>query len=185
MKTRSSPKKTLVLDLDETLAHSSLRPDFPYERVLQLTIRGQTGSVFSGRRPFLHKFLQEAAQLFELVAFSASEEEYASALLDWIDPERLIKHRLFKSACTLAEGLPIKDLRVLGRNLSDVVIVDNSLYAFGLQLDNGIPIGSWYGDQADEELVRLLPALRILAEVPDAPAWLRKQLSLARLVLNN
>jgi len=38
----------------------------------------------------------------------------------------------------------IKDLRIFQNiKLSDILIVDNNIYAFGLHLANGIPIKSW------------------------------------------
>ena len=50
----------------------------------------------------------------------------------------------------------MKDLRIIeDRNLSDIVIVDNSIVAFGFQLDNGVPISSYLEGDKDEEIIYL------------------------------
>lgn len=38
----------------------------------------------------------------------------------------------------------IKDLRIINRNLSEVVLVDNAAYSYAFQLENGIPILPYY-----------------------------------------
>jgi len=178
------PSKTLVLDLDETLLHCSLKPDFPYQKELQVSIEGHTGKVYCGRRPSLQAFLEAMAPLFELIAFTASATEYANAVLDWADPHHLIKLRLSRPHCTVVEGVLVKDLRVLGRNLNEVVILENSVYAFGLQLENGVPVRSWQGAAEDCELEDLLPRLRVLAQTPDVQKSLEECLHLRRLILS-
>lgn len=177
--------KTLVLDLDETLLHSSLRPDFPYEKELQVTIEGHIGTLYCGRRPYLQAFLEALAPHFELVAFTASTTEYASAVLDWADPQHLIKHCLSRTHCRVAEGVLVKDLRVLGRDLSEVIILENSVYAFGMQLDNGVPVVSWQGAVDDCELSSLLPHLLVFAGSSDVRKSLDECLQLRRLILSS
>jgi RNA polymerase II subunit A small phosphatase-like protein len=49
----------------------------------------------------------------------------------------------------------VKDLSKLGRQMTDVIIVDNSPIAYMLQPENALPIISWYEDMTDRELPRL------------------------------
>lgn len=46
----------------------------------------------------------------------------------------------------------IKDLRVINRDLKDMVLVDNAAYSYAFQLDNGIPILPYYHGSQDYEL---------------------------------
>ena len=78
-------------------------------------------------------------------------------VLDYLDPEkRYIHHRLFREHCyATPEGMHIKDLRVLNREMSDMVLVDNAAYSYLHQLDNGIPIIPYYKGADDYELKAL------------------------------
>jgi len=66
------------------------------------------------------------------------------------------------------EGYYVKDLRVIrNRSLKDLVIVDNSVYSFAYQIDNGIPIIPFYDDPNDEEMVHLVYYLECLSQIDD------------------
>lgn len=102
--------------------------------------------------------------------FTASHQEYADALIDLIDPEgTLVNFRLYREHCfQTEEGIFIKDLRVIrNRDLKDLILVDNSVYSFGFQLNNGVPIIPYYNDPTDQELVYLAQYVLSLAQADD------------------
>jgi len=85
-------KKTLVLDLDETLVHSSFNEVDECDLVLPVEIDGSTCEVFVLKRPGVDKFLHEMAKHYELMIYTASLQKYADPLLDWLDPQNLIAY---------------------------------------------------------------------------------------------
>jgi|TARA_B110000091_G_C13662276_1_gene410114 CTD small phosphatase-like protein 2 len=139
--------------------------------------------VYVRKRPYFQQFLEHVSQRFEVIVFTASQQVYAETLLDILDPTgALIHHRLYRDACLCVDGNYLKDLTILGRDLSTTVLVDNSPHAFGYQIDNGIPIESWFDDVNDTELVKLSPFLDRLHNVKDVRSVLRQQFQLRAVV---
>ena len=89
-------------------------------------------------------------------------QEYADKILDHIDPERkIIKKRLYRTDCIQMDQYFVKDLDVfIDREKENIIIVDNSIISFAFDLDNGVPIQSFMGDEAeDKELLFLISFL--------------------------
>ncbi|KAJ7786830.1 HAD-like domain-containing protein [Mycena olivaceomarginata] len=155
--------KCLVLDLDETLLHSSRIYSQRYDFILVVKSR----TFYTMFRPGASDFLRKMSEMYEIVVFTASLRSYANPLLDRLDPHHVIHHRLFRDSCLSSNGGYIKDLSRLGRPLKDVIIVDNCPRAYVLHPNHAIPISSWYKDRLDTELLELSPFLVDLAKVDD------------------
>uniref|UniRef100_A0A671Y268 Mitochondrial import inner membrane translocase subunit TIM50 n=1 Tax=Sparus aurata TaxID=8175 RepID=A0A671Y268_SPAAU len=100
-------KKCVVIDLDETLVHSSFK--------------------------------------------------YADPVADLLDQWGVFRARLFRESCVFHRGNYVKDLSRLGRELSNVIIVDNSPASYIFHPENAVPVQSWFDDMNDTELLDLLP----------------------------
>jgi len=175
-----SDKKTLVLDLDETLVHSGFLPfSCPSDVVIKIELENEIHDIHVLVRPGVKEFLEKMSKKYEIVIFTASLAKYADPLLDIIDKQGYCPFRLFREHCTLINTAFVKDLKRLGRELKDIIIVDNSPISYALNPDNGLPILSWFEDKNDRELYNITPVLEFLSEVNDVREYIKK------IVVNN
>lgn len=156
-------KKCLILDLDETLVHSSFKYLKTADFVLPVEIDDQVHNVYVIKRPGVDEFLQKVGKLYEVVVFTASVSRYGNPLLDTLDIHKVIDHRLFREACYNYDGNYIKNLSQIGRPLSELIILDNSPASYIFHPQHAIPISSWFSDNHDNELLDILPLLEDLA----------------------
>ncbi len=198
---RYKNRRTLCLDMDDTLIlmlpdgsafpngmDDKLQPDTV---VVSRECPSERGLVYL--RPYLRTFLEAVNKMFEVVVFTAACKDYADQILDFIDPEnRLFHHRLYRDSCVECTPNPevtdakvyIKDLTLLGRDLSDVILVDNSLQCFAYQLDGGVLCNPYKGNPLDDELVSILEILTVVNRNPetDVSRIFRKMYGVSQIV---
>lgn len=105
------------------------------------------------------------SKYYEIVIFTAASQDYADFILDVLDSEKtFLSHRLYRQHTQYDDGVYVKDLSILGRDLSKTIIIDNIKENFERQERNGIEILSWTSDPHDRELDKLQIFLRGLYE---------------------
>lgn len=157
----------LVLDLDETLVHSSFTeiPGADFE--IPLEMQGETHTVYVKKRPGVDEFLKRVSEWYEIVVFTASLALYANPVMDLLDPQNLVQLRLYREHCVLVGGCYVKDIAKLGRDLKRTFIIDNSPLSYVLQPENAIPITAFYTDENDRELEKTLALLERAKHMKD------------------
>ena len=93
--------------------------------------------------------------------------------MDILDKDRVVSYRLFREHCTFYQGMYVKDLSEVGRDMRDLLIIDNSPTAYLFQPENALPISSWYEEKADRCLFDYIPFLKELSKVNDVRTILR------------
>ena len=177
-------KKTLILDLDETLIHSDLDLIYKdHETTLYFDseddeILGKNVPIPLILRPNLFEFLNYVYDKFELIIFTASHKNYADKIIDYIEKDkRYFSLRLYRQHCIFIKpGIYIKDLRIFkNRDLKNIILIDNSIFSFSNQLNNGILITSFYNDKEDDFLLSLKDYLEYLIEDCDDVRTINKE----------
>lgn len=156
---RSPPnlaQKTLVIDLDETLIHS-LAKGGRMSSGHMVEVKLNTAVGFGGaslgpqhpilyyvhKRPHCDEFLRKVCKWYNLIVFTASVQEYADPVIDWLEQERkYFSARYYRQHCTFRNGAYIKDLSSVEPDLSKVMILDNSPLSYifheGMNVANAV-----------------------------------------------
>ena len=197
---------TLILDMDETLIHyfyskveTGGEPKYGYfssdeeyglfNNYLLNNNENQNGNINNLNnqylkigmfllRPYAKQFLHELNKYYEIAIFTTGTKEYCDRILQLLDLDNnLVKYRLYKHHIALNYGnVNVKDLSLLGRDLSKTIIVDNLEENFRLQPDNGLPIITWKGDINDFSLKYLTTILKniVINKVQDVRKIVKK-----------
>lgn len=177
-------KKLLIFDLDETLVHCVTDNIKRADHAITVTLN--TGEQIAAGvyiRPYAVECLRELKEYYDLIVFTASEPSYANIVIDILDPDhKLFSARLFRKSCIKTDiGLYIKDLRVINCDLKSTLIVDNSIFSFAFQLDNGVPMIPFYDDKEDRIMLKIKDYLINLKDLEDVTTINRKIFSLTEL----
>ncbi|KAJ9100671.1 hypothetical protein QFC21_003716 [Naganishia friedmannii] len=190
--------KTLILDLDETLIHSTSRPmslqssgmgsgsgmmgiqlsglfsGGKHQRggggargeghVVEVVLGGRSTLYHVYKRPYVDHFLKKVSSWYTLVIFTASMQEYADPVIDWLDGGRgYFAKKLYREP----NGSYTKDLSLVEEDLSRVCFMDNSPVSYNWNKANALPIEGWTSDPNDEALLDALPILDSLRFTSD------------------
>jgi len=168
-------KKCLIIDLDETLVHSSFKQVHNADFIVPVEIDGIVHQVYVLKRPHVDEFLKRMGEIYECVLFTASLAKYADPVADLLDKWGVFRARLFREACVYYRGNYVKDLSRLGRDLNKVLILDNSPASYIFHPDNAVACQSWFDDAHDTELRDLIPYFERLAHVDSVYTILKQQ----------
>ena len=126
----SNKKYTLVLNLNKTLAF--------YNK----------GNVIL--RPGLISFLSMIKPYYELISFSSENDIITKSIIKEIElKEKIFDYNFGREHCVLCDNILVKDISLIGRDLSNILIVDDNENSFKLNDENGIKISKFEGYQGN------------------------------------
>ncbi|BFZ57435.1 Nuclear envelope morphology protein 1 [Savitreella phatthalungensis] len=162
-------RKTLILDLDETLIHSLSKGNVMSPgHMVEVKLGQHAVLYYVHKRPHCDYFLRRVQQWYDVVVFTASIQEYADPVIDWLEQEcRYFSARYYRQHCTYQAGAYMKDLTVCQQDLRNAIIIDNSPLSYKLNEHNAVPIEGWINDPTDTDLMYLVPLLQSLRYVDD------------------
>lgn len=147
----------LILDLDETLIHGSVKP-----LVVQHDFK--CGSFFIHKRPFVNDFIVTCATHFDLAVWTNATSDYARCIVDVLFEDIPLKFIWSRKRCIrrfdfeTRDHYWVKDLRKVkqqGFSLDRILMVDDTPRALERNYGNLIRVRKFFADPGDEELRHL------------------------------
>ena len=137
---------TLVLDLENTLVSSTWDRKYGWR---------------FAKRPGVDKFLHDMAQYYEIVLYSPSIDGIADPVVTSLDKDGCIMHRLYRDATYYRNGVHVKDLNRLNRNVKRMIVLDDDPAEVALNPENLIRVKAYTDatDRTDTTLARIAPFL--------------------------
>ena len=132
IKEPSNKKYSLVLNLNKTLAF--------YNK----------GNVIL--RPGLISFLYMIKPYYELISFSSEPDNITKSIIKEIESkEKIFDYNFGREHCVLCDNILVKDISLIGRDLSNIIIVDYNENSFKLNEENGIKISKFEGYESNNK----------------------------------
>ena len=150
-------KSAIVFDLNETLIHQTkeeTRNSFKIEinqNCVNILIR--KGAI---------NLLKELNNFYDLFIFTSAKKEYADPIINLIAPHIQKKNRLYRESIKFIDKNPIKDLKLIKKNISKVLLIDDRPKNAMMQPKNVVGVKEFWGE-FDSVLVDLLPVLKSIA----------------------
>jgi mitochondrial import inner membrane translocase subunit TIM50 len=137
---------TLVLDLENTLVTSTWHRKHGWRHA---------------KRPGVDKFLHDMAQYYEIVLYSPSIDGIAHPVVEALDKDGCIMHRLYRDATYYHNGVHVKDLKSLNRNVKRMIVLDDDPDEVQFNPENLVRVKPYVdpNDREDNTLERITPFL--------------------------
>jgi len=178
--------------LDETLIKAtndaSKFPDGLFDERCVLDIQElQKKDIYLSYRPYLFEMLSQLKKNFELILFTAGFDKYATTIVKLLHKDqKYFDYVISRESCTPHPNgkFQVKDLIQLleGRNIKDIIIVDNRATSFAIHFTNGIPIKDYEGDKSDKWLMSLCAYLMQFQGLNDVRTKIKQDFKLDKYV---
>ena len=146
IKTPPMKKYTLILDLDKTISYKN-------NKTGEITLRNGLFSFLSGLKPF-----------YEIISFSLEPKNVCDTIINMIEQDKkYFDYKFYKEHSLLYENNLLKDLSLIGREISKMIIVDDEEVCFKLNKENGIKIAPFNGENGNDN--KLFELKKILKEI--------------------
>ena len=148
IKTPLMKKYCLILSLDKTLCYKNIITN-------EIILRNGLFSFLSSIKPF-----------YEIISFSTETKDFCDSIINMIEQDKkYFEYNFYKEHCVLYNNNFVKDISLIGRDISKIIIVDNDEKCFGLNKENGIKIKTFNEENSNDnklfELKKILKDLYI------------------------